>query len=396
MGLSMRILESDFYVDKYFDKYLDDMYASVQENVLTFLDNVSFIDFYNAVKRRVVGHDAELKKACYYVYSYLVDVSGCTSAARNKKRKHFMIAGKSGCGKTEFARALVSVFERFDFRYDVLIINSSSITPEGYRGVSFNQVLEPVYAHDEQGHCIVFLDEIDKRMLAARSGGTFYSLNDYFSLLDGDGIRSTEISHDDHDMHFYPTNKMLFIGMGAFDALRSDREAKISNIGFMSDTPQATNVYSDDITLSDMVDSGCSPEFVGRFADVINFRPLTDDGVDTILMNHLAHDFQKPDNVPIRNVHVRTVAMKQFIDIAHSKRGIRAMLGVADSIITDCLLESGYYPGETHEDISVTIESVEPVKVSIQSSGDDNPDVLYYGFPDDKDFDDFFIDDVLE
>ena len=99
------------------------------------------------------------------------------------KKFHFMIEGSSGCGKSTFAYALQEILP-----CPVLVIDSSTITPSGYKGTNITEILQSEELERFYGCGIILADEFDKLLQPTNSSeGNFHleALHNFLKLMDG-------------------------------------------------------------------------------------------------------------------------------------------------------------------------------------------------------------------
>lgn len=227
----------------------------------------SISGFYENLKKKVWGQDEELKKAAIMIYGFI------TAMANNAfdRKFHFMIEGASGCGKSTFAYRLQELLP-----IPVLVLDSSTITPSGYKGTNIAEILASEELEKFWGCGILVADELDKLMQPTHSSeGNFHqeALHNFLKLMDG-GVLTLK------DGTVFPCNKLLVIGMGAFSPLRQPQTVPVRrNIGFcaerLSEAAQAPQrPVEQNITKEQMTAFCGSNQFLGRFLTVLHFKKL--------------------------------------------------------------------------------------------------------------------------
>ncbi len=76
-------------------------YYDLIERIEVFLDNCYFMDFYNEMRKDIIGQDKVLMDACARVYHYIK-----TLFYGEPVRNNFILTAPSGYGKTQFFRSL--------------------------------------------------------------------------------------------------------------------------------------------------------------------------------------------------------------------------------------------------------------------------------------------------
>ena len=325
---------------------VDNMRTSVKnvvQDAYNCLGDIDFNDFYGYVRSRVIGHDEAIRTACYYIWYYLKSLS---VKGANIKRDNFIISGGSGCGKTEFMRAVKDyISENFkDVKVPVTKIDSSIITQSGYKGVNFEKMLyQALFVHTgATGVGIVFLDEFDKKLIPAHdSTGDDTNAAVQNNLLTAlEGADTLVIS----DIHETPltvnTRNTLFIALGTFDSVRSKHEiAAKSEIGFTSSQGDPYSAYWKDITQADIIEHGATEELLGRFSGIVNFKPLNDMALKKILHKYVDEKYLNATFKIAPKIHISRKAEDELIEYAKGKRGVRDMFSKLDDMIRPVLID---------------------------------------------------------
>ena len=238
------------------------------------------MEFYNSMKYKVFGQDEELRKACILIYGWIKNVL-CEPA---DKKFHFLIEGKSGCGKSTFANALRQVLP-----CPVVVADASSITPSGYKGADIGDLVNCKEMENFYYCGVLVLDEIDKLMAPTDgTSGNFHleALHTLLKLMDGGTI-------SDREGNTFPCERILVIGMGAFSDLRESQK-KTRSIGFIepSQPVQSEKLFDDrcrsvyssaarelqpdksSITKELLTEYCGSEQLMGRFVTILHFKSL--------------------------------------------------------------------------------------------------------------------------
>lgn len=128
-SFSSKMDEIRFEKDENDDKEGEELkhVRSVVEDIREWLDSESFKSFSTAITNRVIGQEqAEL--VAINVYNYLECI-----ARGVKHNNNILMAAPSGCGKTETYRAIREYFARKIPQLDILQIDMSTITEQGYK-----------------------------------------------------------------------------------------------------------------------------------------------------------------------------------------------------------------------------------------------------------------------
>lgn len=302
------------------------------------LSDVDYNDMCEFVKARVRGHDAAIDKACYHVWSYFKALV----SKEPPKRDNFIIAGGSGCGKTEFMRAIKAYLDSLFTSTSIINvpvrkIDASCITMAGYKGLDLEELLyNNLYLPSlGTGIGIIFLDELDKKLLPQHdSSGENTNAAVQDNLLTA--VEGSDVSVEGYHTGIatVDTRYTLFVGLGTFDYIRSRHEdvAK-SAIGFTSDQFDCDAVYWQDITEQDIIEQGGKDEFLGRFSSLINFSPLSDDSLLDILRLHIDEKKEYVYKTTKSCLTVDDDVARKFIKFARNRRGVREMFRIFDGVL---------------------------------------------------------------
>ena len=260
-----------------------------KECIREWLATTSFIEFAEEIEKKIIAQP-ELRRACFIIYKYLESIAYDKSIKSN-----FILAGPSGCGKTEFYRQIKDYFlQEGHPRIAVSCCDMSSITSAGFKGAEPSDILKG-YVNDPAsitGFGICFLDEADKRLLPiyAGSGGKTSNVsrevqNGLLKIVEGADI--TLLSRETVN-----TSKLCFVLMGSFNDFRQNGTDEYDNahiMGFNRDTERAEIEMREraalfrTITKEDIIKGGGTIELLGRFSQVINFRPMSAEFLDALI-----------------------------------------------------------------------------------------------------------------
>lgn len=217
------------------------------------------------LKKTIIGQDKLVKDLSIGAYKYL-----CSLTSPVVKRSNILIMGQSGTGKTESIKALAKILER-----PLLSINSSMLTPTGYRGENMNTVAEKLinlYGHERAKTSILYFDEFDKLVDPDGSSDTSdfkrAVLPELYKILDGDPMIAT--SHRGETISL-DTKGMLIIMTGAFQKLEDNKNHKMraKAVGLNESRPieeGKKNFSFADLSRQDLIDYGFPVELIGRFS----------------------------------------------------------------------------------------------------------------------------------
>ena len=303
--------------------------------------DIDFNDMFSYVRSRVIGHDDALRRACYYIWKYLCSLAYDEDIVRS----NFILAGGSGCGKTEFLRSIRDYFSSKDLLQFVPVerIDVASLTAPGYKGINLDEAFANAINKSsvKNGVSVIFFDEFDKKLIVKNRGHDSFDNGVQYALLSViEGSTGLAYQGPDRSPVSYDTRRTLFIGAGTFDSLRSDKEMESSSgIGFTSDSGAAVESYWSDLDKADLIKHGAKEELLGRFTDVINFRPLSDDALREILHKNVKELYVDRPSSLLRNVKVSSSGESELIEKGKGKRGVRDMISSLESTMNTCAVK---------------------------------------------------------
>lgn len=276
-----------------------------------FIKACSYKEFEDRIMNEVLGQSEVLPDMIYNVYAFLESI-----VAGNIIKNNFIIAGPSGSGKTFFLKSVKKVLEEYGVKnFPIIEIDTSSITCEGFKGRNTSQVYQQITnacSGNDDTYAIVFLDEIDKRMVASYdSHGE--NINGF---IQGELLTLIEGSVRDK----CDTNKCLFIGAGAFQCVRDKKKNKKQEIGFGKEYEKADDFT--EITFEDILELGSQPEFLGRFTGgLYNFHPMTRQSIEEVV-RRLGKEVSNNEHVIVR---FTSEGLNEFVNLANTKYGVRML-----------------------------------------------------------------------
>ncbi len=278
------------------------------------------LSIFTYLKERVYKQDEYCKTAAMILYNHL---TGHTSAN--------LVCGPAGCGKTHVWECLKEIYPK------ILIINSATITKEGWKGGhKVTSFLEQVDVDDP--NCIVVFDEFDKCATPQHSSnGDNVSASvqsEFLKLVEGE--RYTVLVSDNTTAKI-DTSVMSFVFCGSFAAKAEEISLEKSSSGFgFGKKREEVKSFASELTMKDVISFGVIPELASRIKRIANVRPLDMADYRYLLKNHPASPvkmMEKQYDMKLR------LSKKQCDDIAQkayeSGLGIRNAYSQLQKIVDD-------------------------------------------------------------
>ena len=284
-------------------------------------DAASYDDLSEYLKDRVMGQ-SDIDLIVSNIYVYLRNIWRGLDQNNN-----MIITAPSGTGKTETYRALKDYFKDAIPKLPIFLIDATQLTPSGYKGSNLDEVLAPLFmTNDTEPPAIIFIDEIDKRIMPS-GGSNDFGINvqhNLLTILEGGNI--TDTNRRGERPRTISTANVLFIGLGSFDEYRRVKTDK-RGIGFINEETKDTYLT---LTPEIMLDAGATPELMGRFPFVMNYNRLEEKDLKQIIKKCIdGYSIMYDCDIDLKKNYERKLLL-----LADSKFGCRA---IKNKLQTDLL-----------------------------------------------------------
>lgn len=198
-------------------------------------------------------------------------------AADELPQQHAIMVAPTGVGKTYLLRHIAQVCN-----VNVIFMDGSSVTRDGWKGVSFGQQLwtaKNALKDDEKyARSIVFVDEVDKMRTHKGHSEAGNVMDNFLQLFNGGQVN---VELEGRQIETIDVSRFTVIMGGAFAGLEEiirRRMAPKASVGFTS--ASTTNIHLDDRTIlhhatpEDLQEYGIKKELIARIGCILHINPL--------------------------------------------------------------------------------------------------------------------------
>lgn len=290
-------------------------------------------DIYAYLDNRIHKQDEAKKAAAMLAWKALRGI-----------KENLLFVGASGCGKTEIFRQLMALFPSM-----IEIVDASQITNEGWKGDTKWKTIMASPLYRSSGHKICVLDEFDKLAQPRYSNNENVSqsiMSEALKIFEG-----TYVNCEENNVKYQiDTSHISFVCLGAFSNKAQEIAEKNSGskIGFGA-TGEASEAYSKELTMEDIIEFGMMPEFAGRIQSVINLSPMSqEDYIELLNMDDFGPIQRLEKDYGVNLSICDETRLKIAQEAYRSKLGVRGMENQIRNMIDESLFEN-------HEQLTLSI-----------------------------------------
>lgn len=277
-------------------------------------------EIYDYLNKNIYGQDAAKRAVSMLMFHHL-----------NGNKRNIVMAGKSGCGKTEIWRALS---KRYGF---IRIINGPQLSCDGWKG-SFH--LKDIFWDEPKEtaeHLVIVIDEADKMLEPAiASGGTDVAKmiqNELLKLMDGGTL--TFVSDNNNDKSRKITVNCSGVSVvlcGSFETMLQTKTDSSSSIGFLQSEKRESRIG--ECNEKDLIKYGnVRREIAGRINQIVTLDALTATDFEAIMESEMS-PIRKIEKTHKISLSVDKDSRKKLaIDAAESGLGCRFLRSKLQSML---------------------------------------------------------------
>lgn len=277
------------------------------------------------------------------IYSYLdqhiLRQNDAKRAAATLLWEHFrgihsamLVLGPSGSGKSEIFKRLKDLCEQ------IFIVDSSTITQEGWKGsMKFSTIFRRYGADLADGGILVF-DEADKMFepkINSSVENVSYSLqSELLKIMEGEEyvIGNGEV---------IDTSKISFVFMGSFESLLKSKKRQKNGLGFGEDVKKSSASYYDSFNQKDLVEyAGIRREVAGRISQIVQLQPMREKDFYRILNTDSMSPIDELEKEYGKILKVSDEAKHRIAgEAAESGMGVRYLKSALRSVLEEKIFE---------------------------------------------------------
>lgn len=293
-----------------------------QDNKMQDFMHFSPNDIYKLIADSVVHQEEAKKAAAMLMYNHI-----------RGRGRNIVMAGPTGCGKTEIWRTLSTVFPF------IHIVNGPQLTPDGYKGGT--KLSTEFSANGDADHMILVIDEADK--IFEHTNNDFLQslvIDELLKIMDNTPNSSITFRYDRENTSSekkIDTSKISVVLCGSFEAMLKTKAANSSTMGFSEQPLGKSQFENTDYTEQDLIKyANVRAEIAGRVNQIVTLKGITKEDFKTIIDHPTASPVAKLEKQFGISIKINEKAKNKLAEKAtESKLGCR----VVKSTLLRCIDE---------------------------------------------------------
>lgn len=269
----------------------------------------------------------EAKKTC--AMALYKQVMNCKNEVEDV-RNNLLIAGPTGCGKTEIWRTLSKISP-----LPIIIHDVSRTTGAIWKGedvtMPVKKLLATGYSEKVLKYGIIVLDEFDK--ICAKTTSSYGENFNYETQ--GQMLAMVEGTNVQTKTGNFNTNRLCFVFLGAFEQCYQKEKITEKQIGFILEEKESKN--TNNISMDDIIKFGLRLEMAGRIGKMTEIEQLTSKDYEYILNGLPQNMINKyKEQVKALNIKLNITenAVKKIAENAYKKKlGVRGLNSLIDQVL---------------------------------------------------------------
>lgn len=307
------------------DLFNPDLDFSPESEPENYDNSITPHNIYEYLNQYIYGQDAAKRAASMLMYHHL-----------HGNSRNIVMAGATGCGKTEIWRALS---KKFDF---VRIINGPQITCDGWKGSFQIKDIFTGETKETAERLIIVIDEADKLFeRSVGSGGMDFGQkiqNELLKIMDGDTLTFVD-EKDRNQKIMVDCSGISMVFCGSFERMLQEKTEASGSIGFCQSEKRESQIA--ECTEEDLIQYGnVRREIAGRISQIVTLDTLDADDFEKILESEMSpiQKMEKAHNVSL--AVDKDSRRKLAFDAAKSGLGCRYIRGKLQSLLDEQMFEN--------------------------------------------------------
>lgn len=320
-------VRTDYYEEEQAkQKYNEDLFNPVATKPRQHLDfSHTPRSIYDYLNQHIYGQDVAKRAVSMLMYHHL----------RGNSR-NIVMAGATGCGKTEIWRALSKMYNC------IRIINGPQLSCDGWKGSYHIKDIFWNEPEDLAQRLVIVVDEADKLFeRSVGSGGTDFAQkiqNELLKIMDGDTITFVDDNNKQNKSITVDCSGVSVVFCGSFERMLQAKSESSSSIGFCQSERKESQIA--EYTEEDLIQYGnVRREIAGRISQIVTLDTLDADDFEKILESEMS-PIQKMEEAHNVSLSIDKESRRKLAsDAAKSGMGCRYILSKLQSLLDEQMFD---------------------------------------------------------